>query len=142
MGTYRSPAVALMPDVTPKPLRSQANAIINLAGGTGGAISFLIYTIVFMFNPTGYSLIYFLSAGCMLLLLALFMKLVNEPKMIEEKEAICLEYGIAEEEGFDDLEKVKEEVVADGLVDERKSLRKVPTPQFPKRIRKNSKKQS
>ena len=30
MGTYRSPAVALMPDVTPKPLRSRANAIINL----------------------------------------------------------------------------------------------------------------
>ena len=30
MGTYRSPAVALMPDVTPKPIRSRANAIINL----------------------------------------------------------------------------------------------------------------
>ena len=29
MATYRSPAVALMPDVTPKPLRSKANAIIN-----------------------------------------------------------------------------------------------------------------
>ena len=29
MGTYRSPAVALMPDVTPNPLRSRANAIIN-----------------------------------------------------------------------------------------------------------------
>ena len=35
MGTYRSPAVALMPDVTPKPLRSKANAIINLMGTTG-----------------------------------------------------------------------------------------------------------
>ncbi|MEE3398013.1 MAG: MFS transporter, partial [Eubacterium sp.] len=30
MSTYRSPAVALMPDVTPKPLRSRGNAIINL----------------------------------------------------------------------------------------------------------------
>ena len=36
MGTYRSPAVALMPDVTPKPLRSRANAIINLMGALGG----------------------------------------------------------------------------------------------------------
>ena len=36
MGTYRSPAVALMPDVTPKPLRSKANAIINLMGALGG----------------------------------------------------------------------------------------------------------
>ncbi|MDE6998206.1 MAG: MFS transporter, partial [Oscillospiraceae bacterium] len=38
MGTYRSPAVALMPDVTPKPLRSKANAIINLMGAVGGVI--------------------------------------------------------------------------------------------------------
>ena len=38
MGTYRSPAVALMPDVTPKPLRSKANAIINLMGAVGGII--------------------------------------------------------------------------------------------------------
>ena len=38
MGTYRSPAVALMPDVTPKPLRSRANAIINLMGSAGGII--------------------------------------------------------------------------------------------------------
>ncbi len=38
MGTYRSPAVALMPDVTPKPLRSKANAIINLMGALGGMI--------------------------------------------------------------------------------------------------------
>ena len=38
MGLYRSPAVALMPDLTPKPLRSQANAIINLMGAVGGII--------------------------------------------------------------------------------------------------------
>lgn len=39
MGTYRSPAVALMPDVTPKPLRSKANAIINLMGALGGVFT-------------------------------------------------------------------------------------------------------
>ena len=39
MATFRSPAVALMPDVTPKPLRSKANAIINLMGTFGGIIS-------------------------------------------------------------------------------------------------------
>ena len=38
MATFRSPTVALMPDVTPKPLRSKANAIINLMGAIGGAI--------------------------------------------------------------------------------------------------------
>ena len=48
MGTYRSPAVALMPDVTPKPLRSKANAVINLMGAIGGitylAIAALLYS--------------------------------------------------------------------------------------------------
>lgn len=42
MSTYRSPAVALMPDVTPKPLRSQANAVINLMGALGGVVSLLL----------------------------------------------------------------------------------------------------
>lgn len=47
MSIYRSPAVAYMPDVTPKQLRSQGNAIINLVGYIGGifstiAISFLV----------------------------------------------------------------------------------------------------
>jgi len=42
MGTYRSPAVALMPDVTPKPLRSKGNAIINLMGAVGGALSLVL----------------------------------------------------------------------------------------------------
>ena len=44
MGTYRSPAVALMPDVTPKPLRSKGNAVINLMGAVGGVL-YLIITI-------------------------------------------------------------------------------------------------
>lgn len=38
MGTFRSPAVALMPDITPKPLRSKGNAVINLMGAVGGVI--------------------------------------------------------------------------------------------------------
>ena len=45
MATYRSPAVAYMPDVTEKPLRSKGNAIINLVGYIGGIFS----TILMMF---------------------------------------------------------------------------------------------
>lgn len=41
MGLYRSPAVALMPDLTPNKLRSKGNAIINLMGAVGG-----VYTLV------------------------------------------------------------------------------------------------
>ena len=47
MGTYRAPAVALMPDVTPKPLRSKANAVINLMGAVGGIIYLLLTTFLY-----------------------------------------------------------------------------------------------
>ena len=43
MGFYRSPAVALMPDLTPKPLRSKANAVINLMGAIGGVYTLLLF---------------------------------------------------------------------------------------------------
>ena len=46
MSTYRSPAVALMPDVTPKPLRSKANAVINLMGALGGIFAYGIIAVV------------------------------------------------------------------------------------------------
>lgn len=46
MGLYRSPAVALMPDLTPKPLRSQANAIINLMGAIGGVYTLALISLL------------------------------------------------------------------------------------------------
>jgi len=51
MSTYRSPAVALMPDVTPKPLRSKANAIINLMGAMGGAFTLVVISILVPDTP-------------------------------------------------------------------------------------------
>lgn len=42
MSLWRSPVIALMPDVTPKPLRSKANGIINLMGGLGSIVAFLV----------------------------------------------------------------------------------------------------
>ena len=53
MATFRSPAVALMPDVTVKPLRSKANAIINLTG-TAGAMLVLALGIVFATSKNHY----------------------------------------------------------------------------------------
>ncbi len=46
MGLYRSPAVALMPDLTPKPLRSQANAVINLMGAVGGVYTLVLISVL------------------------------------------------------------------------------------------------
>ncbi len=95
MATFRSPAVALMPDVTPKPLRSQANAIINLCGGIGGAISFLIYTVVlFGENINNYVIIFGAVGAGMLILLGAFLALVKEKKLVKKCEEICKTYEI------------------------------------------------
>lgn len=117
MATFRSPAVALMPDVTPKPLRSQANAIINLCGGVGGAIAFLIYTVVlFGQRLSNYVIIFGSVAGGMLLLLAGFLALVNERKMVAKCQEICKEYEIDDfAEGENpDAERFAEELISEG----------------------------
>lgn len=117
MATFRSPAVALMPDVTPKPLRSQANAVINLCGGIGGAIAFLIYTVVlFGTSLYNYVIIFASVAAGMLLLLAGFLALVNERKMVAKCQEICKEYEIDdfEDEQNIDAEKFAEELIAEG----------------------------
>ena len=88
MGTYRSPAVALMPDVTPKPLRSKANAIINLMGTSGGIIYLLLTT--FLYKTTSdvyvsYLPLFIIVGGIMLASLAVVMFCVNEPKLVAEQ---------------------------------------------------------
>ncbi|MBP0986800.1 MAG: MFS transporter [Oscillospiraceae bacterium] len=84
MGTYRSPAVALMPDVTPKPLRSKANAIINLMGALGGIIYLIIAKIMYPSAKTqhaahvDYLPLFLVVAGIMILSLIVVMFFVNE----------------------------------------------------------------
>ena len=88
MGIFRSPAVALMPDVTPKPLRSKANAIINLMGAVG-SIAVLLLGILFGTGKTENALMsyknYFVAvASIMFVALVLFLLLVREPKWSKE----------------------------------------------------------
>lgn len=84
MGTYRSPAVALMPDVTPKPLRSKANAIINLMGALGGIIYLVIAKIMYPSSKAqakehvDYLPLFLVVAGIMILSLIIVMFFVNE----------------------------------------------------------------
>ena len=90
MGTYRSPAVALMPDVTPKPLRSKANAIINLMGALGGIIYLLITTVLYSEKRTAgmehvnYAPLFLIVAGIMLAGMLIVMLTVNEVKLNKE----------------------------------------------------------
>lgn len=101
MGTFRSPAVALMPDVTVKPLRSKANAVINLMGTAGGIIV-LVLGMVFgtgkVQNATmSYTVFFIVVAALMLLALVAFLLTVREPKLVEEMKADSIRLGIDEE---------------------------------------------
>ena len=85
MGVYRSPAVALMPDLTPKPLRSKANAIINLMGAVGG-----VYTLIMIKflvgkgdRPNYYPL--FLAVGILMIVgVAILFFTIKENKLRQE----------------------------------------------------------
>lgn len=83
MGTYRSPAVALMPDLTPKPLRSQANAVINLMGALGGIYSLAM--ISFLVGEDGDYLPVFISVmALMIIAVALLLLTIRENKLAAE----------------------------------------------------------
>lgn len=81
MSIYRAPTVALMPDFTPRPLRSKANGIINFMGGIGAVIAFLIGGLLFKINE-------FLpfSAGSVIMIFTIIMMylLIHEPEEIRE----------------------------------------------------------
>ena len=86
MATFRSPAVALMPDVTLKPLRSKGNAIINLMGTAGGMIV-LGLSMVFGTNEKGKTdfSVYLISVSLLMLgALVVFLVTVKEPLWAKE----------------------------------------------------------
>ncbi len=102
MGIFRSPAVALMPDVTVKPLRSKANAIINLMGNAGGIIV-LVLGMGFAFNISGsanammsYTPYYITIAAVMLIALTIFLSTVREPKWVAQMQSDTIRYGLEE----------------------------------------------
>ncbi|MGM9524579.1 MAG: MFS transporter [Faecousia sp.] len=101
MATFRSPAVALMPDVTIKPLRSKGNAVINLMGSAGG-ILILGLGMVFATGSVKNSMMsftpyYIVIALVMLTALALFLWQVREPKLVKQMQEESRRYGIEEE---------------------------------------------
>lgn len=99
MGTYRSPAVALMADVTPKPLRSQGNAIINLMGAFGGLYTLIMIKVVVHSAENGHTdyLYLFLSVAVLMLIsLAILICTIHEKKLVQEMKDI--NYGVSEQE--------------------------------------------
>ena len=100
MYTYRSPAVSLMPDVTPKPLRSKGNAIINLMGAVG-IILVLGLTMVLSGskdnNTPNYIFLFLAVAAIMILALVIILTKVDENRFVAERIALENEWGIEDE---------------------------------------------
>ena len=80
MGSYRSPAVALMPDLTPKPLRSKANAIINLMGAFGGVYT-LVMIKVLVKEGTDYLAVFLSVSAVMVIAVILLVITIREKKL-------------------------------------------------------------
>lgn len=108
MGTYRSPAVALMPDITPKPLRSKANAIINLMGALGGVIYLGVAAVMYPNSKVAhlahvnYQPLFIVVASIMFVAIAVLFLTVKEPKLVAEQrelEAKHPEWNLAEDDG-------------------------------------------
>ena len=72
MSIYRSPAVALMPDVTVKPLRSKGNAIINLMGALGGLIALVAIPLLYK-KDSSFLPLFAVISGLMILFLVVFL---------------------------------------------------------------------
>jgi len=97
MGTYRSPAVALMPDVTPKPLRSKGNAVINMMGALGGVFSLVAIQMLVKKPAEGsfrvdYSAVFVAVAAFMVIAVAALVLTVRERKLVKQMEDI--HYGV------------------------------------------------
>ena len=111
MATFRTPAVALMPDVTLKPLRSKANAVINLMGNAGGIIVLGIGSVLAISKVKNaymsYTGVYAIVGGLMLLALIIFLLTVKEPKWVAEMQAKSVELGLEDAAPAEEGEKKK-----------------------------------
>lgn len=112
MAVYRSPAVALMPDITPKPLRSIGNAVINLMGSVGGAAILLINSFLApdTTNPeANYWPLFMTMAIIMLVGTAVLITTVREPKLVKKMREDSAAMGIDTEEAKEEKPVVKKE---------------------------------
>ena len=107
MAVYRSPAVALMPDLTPKPLRSKANAVINLMGTLGGIIALGTISITKPSVSGTYVPVFVIIAAVMAMSIAVLLITVKEKKEAERLASL----------GYDMSDDEEEEKAEDGKMD-------------------------
>ena len=106
MGLYRSPAVALMPDVTPNHLRSRANAVINLMGAVGGVYALIMIKVLVGKGETpDYMPLFASIAAVMAIAVGILVITIRESKLREE----------VEKAEAANTEKVEEKAIAEGV---------------------------
>ncbi len=94
MGSYRAPAVALMPDLTPKQLRSKANSVINLMGALGAIVTLvLINRLVKKEQFPDYTMVFLCVAAIMVFAVIVLVKTIHENAYTKENEEINYETG-------------------------------------------------
>ena len=99
MGTYRSPAVALMPDLTPNKLRSKGNAIINLMGAVGGVYTLIMIKLLVSGGARPDYMPLFLSVAVLMVLsVAVLVLTINEKRVKAQMEAEIIAAGESIEE--------------------------------------------
>ncbi len=143
LATYRSPGVSLMSDVTPKPLRSKANGVINLMGALAGIIAILLMNFMYKerimqweYNALGDKLpilgsdgmpilnpdvnnipLYACVAVIAIAALILYLCFIKENELVSRREAVEKEYDI-----YDEIETHGEKIKAALSKEEKKSL--------------------
>ena len=108
MGTYRSPAVALMPDVTPKPLRSKGNAIINLMGAVGGILYLAVAAVMYPNSKVqglahvNYQPLFLVVSAIMFVAVGVLFLTIKEPTLTAENRELEKqhpEWNLAKDDG-------------------------------------------
>ena len=87
MGLYRSPAVALMPDLTPNKLRSKGNAVINLMGAVGGVYTLIMIKLLVGSGERPDYRPLFVSVAVMMVLAVVILVITINEKKVKEKVA-------------------------------------------------------
>ncbi|MBO4474771.1 MAG: MFS transporter [Clostridiales bacterium] len=98
MSVFRSPSVALMPDITPKPLRSRGNAIINLMGALGGILYLIFSALMYPESKTkdllhvNYQPLFIFISALMFIAIGIMLLTVREPRWSSENSKIEKEH--------------------------------------------------
>lgn len=129
MNVYRGPAVALMPDITPEPLRSKANSYINILGGIGTALG---YILIVLFAKVDHKILFMLTGLIMIVCLVYVIFFLNETKLVKEYEEECLR----EKENCKIINEIK---VINIIKNKRKSIKAKKKNQKHKKEKKNKK---